>query len=65
MQKRKERAIIIGTVKNFAIAERTTRNVDLWRYFEFVRRQARYGATRHKVGRMKIAATLKPVQSAI
>lgn len=36
-----------------------------WRYFEFVRRQARYDATQHKVGRMKIAATLKPVQRVI
>jgi hypothetical protein len=36
-----------------------------WRHFEFVRKQARYGATQHKVGRMKIAAMLKPVQRVI
>jgi len=35
-----------------------------WRQFGFVRRQARYDAIQHKVGRMKIVVTLNPIQRA-
>jgi len=64
MQKREERAILSEQSKISQLPNERP-EMSTWRYFEFVRRQARYGATRHKVGRMKIAATLKPVQSAI